>query len=90
MNLIRADKNDSLQTVRNGWYSYRAPTLEDKYLKGDPFPGIKDVTEFDEFITYARENLGLRIYDIAENTSSHSSSNLTHCYLHIGLCLNNN
>ena len=70
MNLIRADKNDSLQTVRNGWYSYRAPTLEDKYLKGDPFPGIKDVTEFDEFITYARENLGLRIYDIAETDSA--------------------
>ena len=70
MNLIRADKNDSLQTVRNGWYSYRAPTLEDEYLKGDPFPGIKDVTEFDEFITYARENLGLRIYDIAETDSA--------------------
>lgn len=70
MNLIRADKNDSLQTVRNGWYSYRAPTLEDEYLKGDPFPGIKGVTEFDEFITYARENLGLRIYDIAETDSA--------------------
>lgn len=70
MNLIRADKNDSLQTVRNGWYSYRAPTLEDENLKGDPFPGIKGVTEFDEFVTYARENLGLRIYDIAETDSA--------------------
>lgn len=70
MNLIRADKNDSLQTVRNGWYTYRAPTLEDENLKGDPFPGIKDVTEFDEFITYAHENLGLRIYDIAETDSA--------------------
>lgn len=70
MNLIRADKNDSLQTVRNGWYSYRAPTLEDEYLKGDPFPGIKEVTEFDEFVTLARENLGLRIYDITETDSA--------------------
>lgn len=70
MNLIRSDKDDSLQTVRNGWYTYRAPTLEDENLKGDPFPGIKDVTEFDEFITYARENLGLRIYDIAETDSA--------------------
>ncbi|WP_458450097.1 M6 family metalloprotease domain-containing protein [Fibrobacter sp.] len=70
MNLIRADKNDSLQTIRNGWYSYRAPTLEDENLKGDPFPGIKGVTEFDEFVTYARENLGLRIYDIAETDSA--------------------
>lgn len=70
MNLIRSDKDDSLQTVRNGWYTYRAPTLEDKNLKGDPFPGIKDVTEFDEFITYTRENLGLRIYDIAETDSA--------------------
>lgn len=70
MNLIRSDKDDSLQTVRNGWYTYRAPTLEDENLKGDPFPGIKDVTEFDEFITYACENLGLRIYDIAETDSA--------------------
>ena len=70
MNLIRSDKDDGLQTVRNGWYTYRAPTLEDEYLKGDPFPGIKDVTEFDEFVTYARENLGLRIYDIAETDSA--------------------
>lgn len=70
MNLIRSDKDDSLQTVRNGWYTYRAPTLEDENLKGDPFPGIKDVTEFDEFITYTRENLGLRIYDIAETDSA--------------------
>ena len=70
MNLIRADKNDSLQTVRNGWYSYRAPTLEDENLKGDPFPGIKGVTEFDEFVTLARENLGLRIYDITETDSA--------------------
>lgn len=70
MNLIRSDKDDGLQTVRNGWYTYRAPTLEDENLKGDPFPGIKDVTEFDEFITYARENLGLRIYDIAETDSA--------------------
>lgn len=70
MNLIRSDKDDGLQTVRNGWYTYRAPTLEDENLKGDPFPGIKDVAEFDEFITYARENLGLRIYDIAETDSA--------------------
>ena len=70
MNLIRSDKDDGLQTVRNGWYTYRAPTLEDENLKGDPFPGIKDVTEFDEFVTYARENLGLRIYDIAETDSA--------------------
>lgn len=70
MNLVRSDKDDGLQTVRNGWYTYRAPTLEDENLKGDPFPGIKDVTEFDEFITYARENLGLRIYDIAETDSA--------------------
>lgn len=70
MNLIRSDKDDGLQTVRNGWYTYRAPTLEDENLKGDPFPGIKDVTEFDEFITYTRENLGLRIYDIAETDSA--------------------
>lgn len=70
MNLIRSDKDDGLQTVRNGWYTYRAPTLEDENLKGDPFPGIKDVTEFDEFITYAHENLGLRIYDIAETDSA--------------------
>lgn len=70
MNLIRADKNDSLQIIQDRWYSYRAPTLEDKYLKGDPFPGIKNVTEFDEFVTYAGENLGLRIYDIAETDSA--------------------
>ena len=70
MNLIRADKNDSLEIIGNRWYSYRAPTLEDKYLKGDPFPGIKNVTEFDEFVTLARENLGLRIFDIAETDSA--------------------
>lgn len=63
MNLVRADGNASYNP---GWYS----TLKDPGLQGDPFPGRKKVLEINEFVTYAGENLGLRVYDIAEGDSA--------------------
>ena len=63
MYLYRADKDI---TMNNQEYA----TQDDPNLKGDPFPGRKGVTEFDEFVTYSGEDLGLRIYDIVEGDSS--------------------
>ena len=70
MNFFRADNDASLGTVRQGWYLYYAPTLDDTNLKGDPFPGYKKVKEFKNFISYSGEDIGLRIYDITEGDSS--------------------
>lgn len=70
MKLIRADKKAGQEIVTSGWYSYYAPMFEDDNLKGDPFPGRKKVVEFDEFVTFAGKNLGLRIYDITEGDSA--------------------
>ena len=63
MNLVRADGSANYNP---GWYS----TLKDPGLQGDPFPGRKKVLEINEFVTYAGENLGLRVYDIAEGDSA--------------------
>ena len=70
MNFFRADNDAGLTTVRQGWYEYNAPMHEDNNLKGDPFPGYMNVTEFDGFVSYSGEDIGLRIYDITENDSS--------------------
>lgn len=63
MYLYRADQNI---TINNQVYA----TQDDPDLKGDPFPGRKGITEFDEFVTYSGEDIGLRIYDITEGDSS--------------------
>ena len=65
MNFIRADKDSGLKL---SWFSYSPFT--DTNLMGDPFPGYKKVVEFDQFVTYSGENLGLRIYDIVETDSA--------------------
>ncbi|MBR4784252.1 MAG: M6 family metalloprotease domain-containing protein [Fibrobacter sp.] len=63
MYLYRADNDFTMDNQR-----YAAQ--DDPNLKGDPFPGRKGVTEFDGFVTYQGEDLGLRIYDIVEGDSS--------------------
>lgn len=63
MNLIRADGDYQMD-------SWSRSVLDDKYLKGDPFPGRKNVVEFGGFVTYAGDSLGLRIYDITETDST--------------------
>lgn len=60
--LYRADENTNVSSF------YGA--LDDPNLKGDPFPGRKNVVEFNKFVTYAGDSLGLRIYDIAETDSA--------------------
>ena len=70
MNFFRADNDASLSQVSQGWFAYVAPTYEDKNLKGDPFPGYKNVKEFSGFVSYSGEDIGLRIYDITEHDSS--------------------
>ena len=63
MSLIRADNDISMD-------SENYASQDDPGLKGDPFPGRKNVREFSDFVTYAGENLGLRIYDITETDSA--------------------
>ena len=70
MNFFRADNDAGLATIRQGWYSYYAPTHEDTNLKGDVFPGYKNVKEFSGFVSFSGEDIGLRIYDITEHDSS--------------------
>ena len=70
MNYFRADNDAGFATIRQGWFTYYAPTLEDTNLKGDVFPGYKNVKEFKGFVSFSGEDIGLRIYDITEHDSS--------------------
>ena len=70
MNFFRADKDAGLTQIQQGWYVYYSPTSDDPNLKGDPFPGYKEVKEFSGFVSYSGEDIGLRIYDITEQDSS--------------------
>jgi len=51
-------------------FNQNSLSLEDKLLKGDPFPGYKKVMDFEGFVTYAGDSLGLKISEIAESDSA--------------------
>lgn len=60
--LIRADGSRS--------YNPQYSMYQESGLKGDPFPGRKKIKNFDGFVTYAGDSLGLYISDITETDSA--------------------
>ena len=60
--LIRADGSPT--------YNMNFDMFTDASLRGDPFPGRKKVNEFNGFVTYAGDSLGLYISDITETDSA--------------------